>query len=109
MSDPLTRTFSALADPTRRALLARLAEGPATVNELAAPFQLTLPTVSRHLKVLEEAGLLRKERQAQSRPCRLEPAPLAAADAWIETYRSFFVERLDRLGAQLTTTSGETE
>lgn len=109
MSDPLTRTFSALADPTRRALLARLAEGPATVNELAAPFQLTLPTVSRHLKVLEEAGLLRKERHAQSRPCRLEPAPLAAADAWIETYRSFFAERLDRLGAQLTTTRGEKE
>lgn len=107
MSDPLTRTFSALADPTRRALLARLAEGPATVNELAAPFALTLPTVSRHLKVLEEAGLLRKERSAQSRPCRLEPAPLAEADKWIETYRSFFAERLDRLGAHLTATPGD--
>ena len=101
MQDHLTTTFAALADPTRRAILMRLTDGPATVNELAEPFATTLPTISRHLKVLEEAGLVVKERSAQVRPCRLEVAPLEAADQWIEQYRQFFSERFDRLGAQL--------
>ena len=101
MLDPLTATFAALADPTRRAMLARLAQSPATVNELAAPFELSLPTVSRHLKVLEDAGLVVKERDKQFRPCRLETGPLVAADQWMEPYRQFFGERLDRLDAQL--------
>ena len=97
----LDATFAALSDPTRRAMLVRLSHGPATVNELAAPFAMSLPTISRHLKVLESAGLVSKGRDAQFRPCRLEPAPLAAADAWIGQYRAFFGERLDRLDAQL--------
>lgn len=101
MQDDLSTTFAALADPTRRAILMRLTEGPATVNELAEPFDTTLPTISRHLKVLEEAGLVIKERTAQFRPCRLEVAPLQVADQWIEQYRQFFGERFDRLGAQL--------
>jgi len=101
MPDNLTATFSALADPTRRAMLARLARGPATVNELAEPFELSLPTVSRHLKVLQDAGLVVKERDKQFRPCRLEPGPLKAADAWMAPYREFFGERLDRLDQQL--------
>lgn len=101
MQDTLSTTFAALADPTRRAMLARLAGGQATVNELAEPFKLSLPTVSRHLKVLEEAGLISKERSAQFRPCRLEPAPLEAADQWLAQYRAFFSERFDRLDAQL--------
>ena len=101
MTDSLSATFAALADPTRRAMLARLAQGPATVNDLAGPFALSLPTVSRHLKVLQDAGLVVKERDRQFRPCRLEPAPLAAADAWMEPYRQFFGDRLDRLDAQL--------
>lgn len=101
MSDILSSTFSALADPTRRAILARLTQGPATVNELAEPFATTLPTISRHLKVLEDAGLVVKERSAQFRPCRLEVAPLEAADQWIDQYRQFFGERFDRLGVQL--------
>jgi DNA-binding transcriptional ArsR family regulator len=99
--DPLTATFAALADPTRRAMLARLTRGPATVNELAEPFALTLPTVSRHLKVLEQAGLISKQRSAQSRPCTLEIAPLAEADAWMAQYREFFATRFDRLDTQL--------
>lgn len=103
MSDVLSSTFAALADPTRRAMLARLAQGPATVNELAEPFSMTLPSVSRHLKVLEAAGLVVKERSAQFRPCRLQVAPLEAADDWIGQYRSFFSERFDRLDAQLKT------
>jgi len=101
MDDLLSSTFAALADPTRRAMLARLSQGPATVNELAAPFAMTLPSVSRHLKVLEEAGLVIKERSAQFRPCRLEVAPLEAADKWIGQYRTFFTERFDRLDEQL--------
>lgn len=99
--DPLTATFAALADPTRRAMLARLTQGPATVNELAEPFALTLPTVSRHLKVLEQAGLISKQRSAQSRPCTLEIAPLVEADAWMAQYREFFTTRFDRLDTQL--------
>lgn len=101
MPDNLTATFNALADPTRRAMLARLARGPATVNELAEPFELSLPTVSRHLKVLEDAGLVVKERDKQFRPCRLEARPLEMADQWMEPYRQFFGERLDRLDEQL--------
>ena len=101
MPDHLTATFAALADPTRRAMLARLSRGPATVNELAEPFELALPTISRHLKVLEDAGLVVKERDKQFRPCRLDSRPLEMADEWMEPYRQFFGERLDRLDLQL--------
>jgi DNA-binding transcriptional ArsR family regulator len=100
-SDPLSATFAALSDPTRRAILARLAEGEATVNELAAPHAMSLPSVSRHLKVLERAGLVVKGRSAQWRPCRLDPAPLAEADAWMAPYREFFESRFARLERQL--------
>jgi len=103
MDDMLSATFAALADPTRRSILARLTQGPATVNDLAEPFAISLPSVSRHLKVLEEAGLVVKERSAQFRPCRLEVGPLKAADDWLEPYRAFFGERFDRLDAQLKT------
>ena len=103
-SDALSQTFAALADPTRRAMLVRLSEGPATVNELAAPFALSLPTVSRHLKVLETAGLVSKARDAQFRPCKLEPERLEAADAWLAQYRAFFSPRFDRLAEQLAAT-----
>jgi DNA-binding transcriptional ArsR family regulator len=99
--DQLSSTFAALADPTRRAILARLGEGDATVNELAAPHAISLPSVSRHLKVLERAGLVTKSRSAQWRLCRLETAPLVEADAWMEPYRSFFEARLPRLERQL--------
>jgi DNA-binding transcriptional ArsR family regulator len=102
-TDPLSLTFAALADPTRRAILSRLAEGEATVNELAAPHAMSLPSVSRHLKVLERAGLVVKGRSAQWRPCRLDTAPLAEADAWMAPYRAFFEARLPRLKQQLAT------
>jgi DNA-binding transcriptional ArsR family regulator len=95
--DPLSLTFAALADPTRRAILARLAEGEATVNELAEPFDMTLPGVSKHLKVLERAGLVSRGRVAQSRPCRLEAAPLREAADWVERYRRFWEGSFDRL------------
>jgi DNA-binding transcriptional ArsR family regulator len=88
--DPLSLTFSALADPTRRAILARLAEGEATVNELAAPHAMSLPSISRHLKVLERAGLIVKGKSAQWRPRRLDAAPLLEADEWMAPYRQFF-------------------
>ena len=100
-TDQLSLTFAALADPTRRAILARLVEGQATVGELAAPHEMSLPSVSRHLRVLERAGLVVKGRSAQWRPCRLDPAPLAAADRWLEPYRDFFLTRIDRLERQL--------
>ncbi len=100
-ADPLSITFAALADPTRRAILARLAEGEATVNELAAPHAISLPSVSRHLKVLERAGLVVKGKSAQWRPCRLDVAPLTEADAWLAPYRDFFETRLARLEQQL--------
>jgi DNA-binding transcriptional ArsR family regulator len=100
-TDQLSITFAALADPTRRAILARLMEGEATVNELAAPHPMSLPAVSRHLKVLERAGLVVKSRSAQWRPCHLEAAPLAEADAWMAPYRAFFETRLARLEKQL--------
>ena len=102
MSDPLSVTLSALADPTRRAILARLSEGEATVNELAEPFDMTLPSISRHLKVLEGAGLISRGRQAQWRPCKLEPEPLKLVDGWLERYRAFWSESFDRMDALLT-------
>lgn len=96
-SDPISTTFAALADPTRRALLARLSGGEASVTELAAPFQMTLPAVSKHLKVLERAGLIARGREAQWRPCRLQAGPLKQADEWLESYRRFWEESFDRL------------
>jgi DNA-binding transcriptional ArsR family regulator len=99
--DQLSRTFAALADPTRRALLDRLAEGDATVNELAAPFELSLQAISKHLKVLEEAGMVSKGRDAQRRPCQLEPAALETAADWLEAHRQGWEDRLDRLGDHL--------
>ena len=96
-ADRLSSTFAALADPTRRAILARLATGPRTVNDLAAPFDMSLPAISKHLKVLENAGLISRGREAQFRPCKLEPAPLRDATDWIETYRRLWEEKLDRL------------
>jgi len=101
MSDPLTRTLSALADPTRRAILARLSKGEATVNELAEPFAMSLPAVSKHLKVLERAGLISRGREAQTRPCRIEPESLKAVDGWLSDYRALWEQRLDRLEAHL--------
>ncbi len=101
-TDQLSLTFAALADPTRRAILARLAEGEATVGELALPHAMSLPSVSRHLKVLERAGLVVKGRSAQWRPCRLDPSPLVEADRWMAPYREFFQARLARLEWQLT-------
>ena len=100
-TDQLSLTFAALADPTRRAILTRLTEGEATVTELAAPHAMALPSISRHLKVLERAGLVVKGRDAQWRPCRLDARPLAEADAWMAPYRTFFEERLARLERQL--------
>lgn len=99
--DSLSATFAALADPTRRAILARLAAGEASVTELAAPFAMSLPAVSKHLKVLERAGLIARGREAQWRPCRLEPAPLKDAAEWLERYRRFWDESLDRLEGYL--------
>jgi DNA-binding transcriptional ArsR family regulator len=101
-TDELSSTFAALADPTRRAILARLADGEATVNELAEPFHLKLPTVSKHLKVLQRAGLVTQSRKAQWRPCRLEPAPLKDVADWVERYRRIWDERLNQLDAYLT-------
>ena len=95
--DRLSITFSALADPTRRAILARLSSGPASVNELAAPFSMSLPAVSKHLKVLEKAQLIQRGREAQWRPCELKAAPLKDANDWMEQYRQFWEERFDRL------------
>lgn len=101
--DALSLTFAALADPTRRSILARLTQGEATVNELAEPFAMSLPSVSRHLKVLERAGLVSKGRTAQWRPCRLETRQLEAADEWMAPYRDFFESRFDRLEEHLAT------
>src|SRR5690348_11471630 len=100
--DPLSVTFAALADPTRRAILARLAEGEATVNQLAEPFAMTLPAVSKHLKVLEGAGLITRGRNAQWRPCPLDARPLRDAADWMQQYRRFWEGRLDRLDEHLT-------
>ena len=96
-TDSLTTVFSALADPTRRAILTRLSRGEASVKELAKPFAMTLPAISKHLKVLERAGLIQRGQQAQWRPCRLRAAPLKKAANWMEQYRQFWEDRLDRL------------
>ena len=101
MADKLTTTFAALADPTRRAILARLAEGDATVNELAEPFPISVQAVSKHLKVLERAGLITRGRTAQLRPSRLQGAPLREAVEWLETYRHFWQGSFDRLDERL--------
>lgn len=100
-TDTLSRTFAALADPTRRAMLARLSRGEATVNELAKPFKLSLPAVSRHLKVLEQSGLISRSRHAQWRPCRLEARPMKEAVDWMEEHRKEWEARFDRLDAYL--------
>lgn len=105
-SRTLDSTFAALADPTRRAILARLAEGEATVTELTKPFAISQPAISRHLKVLEQAGLIRRGRDAQRRPCRIEAKPLAEASDWLQRYREFWegsFERLDLLLAEMKT------
>ena len=99
--DTLSATLSALADPTRRAILARLAEGEATVNELASPFAISLPAVSRHLKVLEGAGLISRGREAQWRPCRLEAGALKDVDDWLERYRRFWSGSFDKMDAYI--------
>ena len=102
-ADPLSTTFAALADPTRRAILARLSSGEVSVSELAEPFDMTLPAVTKHLNVLERAGLIARGRDAQWRPCRLQAAPLKEASSWIDTYREHWEQRLDRLDAYLQT------
>jgi DNA-binding transcriptional ArsR family regulator len=106
-TDQLSITFAALADPTRRAILARLARGEATVMELAEPFALSLPTISKHLKVLQHAGLVTQGRRAQWRPCRLETEPLQEVANWIEEYRSFWDENFDRLDHYLQELQGK--
>ncbi len=100
-ADQLSVTFAALADPTRRAILLRLADGEATVNELAEPFDLSLPTISKHLKVLRQAGLVERGRQAQWRPCRLRPEPLRDVAVWMAQYREFLGRSFDRLDEYL--------
>jgi DNA-binding transcriptional ArsR family regulator len=102
-ADQLSTTFAALADPTRRAILARLATGEASVTELAEPFEMSLPAISKHLKVLESAGLIARGREAQWRPCRLEAAPLRDVADWVEEYRRFWEESFDRLDDYLRT------
>jgi DNA-binding transcriptional ArsR family regulator len=99
--DRLSATFAALADPTRRAMLARLALGETSVTELAGPFAMSLPAVSKHLKVLERAGLIARGREAQRRPCRIAPGALKDVDDWLERYRRFWDQRLDRLSDYL--------
>jgi DNA-binding transcriptional ArsR family regulator len=100
-ADQIDKAFAALADPTRRGILARLAQGEATVNELAAPFDLTQPAISKHIKVLERAGLISRGRVAQTRPCRLETAPLQGLAEWIEAYRHLWEDSFERLDAHL--------
>jgi DNA-binding transcriptional ArsR family regulator len=105
--DPLSATLSALADPTRRAILARLSRGSATVNEIAEPFAISLPAISRHLKVLEGAGLISRGREAQWRPCKLETAPLEQVDGWLGDYRKFWEGSFDRMDAYLKEITGK--
>jgi len=107
LDDPLSATLSALADPTRRAILARLCQGEATVNEIAEPFAISLPSISRHLKVLEGAGLISRGREAQWRPCRLETAPLEQVDGWLGKYRAFWEASFDRMEALLEEITGK--
>jgi DNA-binding transcriptional ArsR family regulator len=104
--DQLSTTFAALADPTRRAILERLSSGEATVNELAEPFPISVQAISKHLQVLERAGLIERGRTAQLRPSRLLAAPLQAADAWLQTYGRFWSEGFDRLGERLRPNDG---
>jgi DNA-binding transcriptional ArsR family regulator len=99
--DPLSATFAALADPTRRAILSRLATGEATVTQLAEPFRMTLPAVSKHLKVLERAGLISQDRNAQWRPRKIQPAPLKDASSWLDLYRRLWENRLNRLDSYI--------
>ena len=105
--DPLSSTLSALADPTRRPMLARLAQGEATVNELAEPFAISLPAISRHLKVLESAGLVSRSRTAQWRPVRLEGGPLGELASWVERYRRFWDTSFDKMDAYLDVLKGD--
>ena len=107
--DRLSATFSALADPTRRAILARLASGEVSVTKLAAPFAMSMPAISKDLKVLERAGLIARGREAQWRPCRLEPAPLKDVSEWVETYRRFWEESFDRLDVYLAELKSKTK
>src|SRR6476661_10533820 len=106
-ADRLSATFAALADPTRRAILARLALSDTSVTELAEPFDMSLPAVSKHLKVLERAGLISRGREAQWRPCKIEPVGFKTVDEWLERYRKFWEERLDRLDAYLAQLTAE--
>jgi DNA-binding transcriptional ArsR family regulator len=106
MMDLLDATFAALADPTRRAILTRLASGEATVTELAAPFAMSQPAISKHLKVLERAGLVTRGKDAQRRPCRLEAGPLKRATDWLESYRGYWEESYQRLDAVLSELKG---
>ena len=106
-SEQLDTIFAALADPTRRAILARLVQGEATVTELAAPFTMSLPAISKHLKVLERAGLISRGREAQWRPCRIEAAPLKEVADWVEGYRALWDARFERLDAFLLGSQGE--
>jgi DNA-binding transcriptional ArsR family regulator len=108
-TDQLSTTFAALADPTRRAILARLAAGEASVTEIAQPFDMTLPAVSKHLKVLERAGLIRRGRRAQWRPCRLRAERLKEVDDWVQRYRQHWDERFDRLDDYLREVQAEEE
>ena len=105
--DQLSRVFRALADPTRRAILERLSQGEASVSELAEPFEMSLPAVSKHLKVLEQAGLITRGRDAQWRPCRLEVEPLKDVDAWMSPYRQFWEESFDQLDDYLQELQGK--
>ena len=107
MADRLSTTLAALADPTRRAILARLATGEATVNQLAEPFDISLPAVSRHLKVLQKAGLIAQGREAQWRPCRITPAPLEEIADYVEEYRELWEKKLDRLENYLSRLQGK--
>jgi DNA-binding transcriptional ArsR family regulator len=108
-ADMLNRAFSALADPTRRAILARLASGEATVNELAEPFAMTQPAISKHIKVLEQAGLISRGRAAQTRPCKLEAGRLQEVSQWLDAYRNLWEDSFDRLDAYLQSTQGESK
>src|ERR1700690_4265484 len=107
--DHLSSTFAALADPTRRAILSRLASGEAPVSELAEPFKMSMPAISKHLKVLERAGLIARAREAQYRPCRIEAAPLKQVAEWVEYYREIWEQRFDRLDAYLQELKRETK
>lgn len=108
-SDALSTKFAALADPTRRAILARLASGETSVTELAQPFEMSLPAISKHLKVLERAGLISRGRDAQWRPCRLEATALKDVDAWLEQYRRLWEQRFDQLGDYLREVQAQDE